>query len=90
MTAITDFRGVEVEISTFALKIHISNLSSHSRVLGVIFIIGIWYVDAFENTLADMNCPDAGTGKLVKFDFTKYEKRGIRKRNSRIRLPNDD
>ena len=53
--------------------------------------LGKWIpVDAFENMLADMNCPYAGTGKLVKSDFTKYEKRGIRKRNSRIRLPNDD
>jgi len=39
---------------------------------------------------ADMNSPNAVTGKLVKADFTRYEKRGIRKRNSRIRLPNDD
>lgn len=34
------------------------------------------------------NCAKAGTGELAKSDFTKYEKRGIRK--SRIRLPNDD
>ena len=40
--------------------------------------------------VANVNCPKAGTGELDKSDFTKYEKRGIRKRNSRIRLPNDD
>ena len=39
-------------------------------------------------TISDSNCPKAGTGELAKSDFTKYEKRGIRK--SRIRLPNDD
>jgi len=30
--------------------------------------------------IADNNCPKAGTGKLDKSDFTKYEKRGIRKK----------
>ena len=47
-------------------------------------------IDAFENMLAYMNYPNAVTGKPVKSDFSKYEKRRIRKRNSRIRFPNDD